>query len=54
MNTNNSYLSNFEYELRKNDIIKLGRIKFLIREMNIVDGTYLTTQEVFKPYGEFE
>jgi hypothetical protein len=54
MNTNVSYLSNYQYTLRKNDIIKLGRIKFLVRDMNIVDGNYSTTQETFKPYSEFE
>lgn len=54
VNTNNSYLSQYKYELRKNDIIKLGRIKFLIRDMNIVDGSYITTEETFRPYQECE
>jgi hypothetical protein len=54
-NTNvNTYQSNFEYVLKKNDIIKLGRIKFLIRDMNIVDGNYETSVETFKLYQEFE
>jgi hypothetical protein len=54
MNTNNSYLSNYQYILRKNDIIKLGRIKFLVRDMNVVDGNFITTDQTFRPYAEFE
>ena len=30
------YTSNYIYELKKNDIIKLGRIKFIVKDMNIV------------------
>ena len=54
VNTNNSYLSQYKYELRKNDIIKLGRIKFLIKDMNIADGNFVTTDVTFKPYQECE
>jgi hypothetical protein len=54
VNTTNSNLSQYKYELRKNDIIKLGRIKFLIKNMNIVDGSYSTTKETFKSYEECE
>jgi hypothetical protein len=54
MNTNKSYTSNFLYELKKNDIVKLGRIKFVVKDMNIVDGTYGLTKEIFKPYQEIE
>ena len=51
---NSCYQSNFQYILKKNDIIKLGRIKFLIRDMNIVEGNYLVSSETFKQYQEFE
>jgi hypothetical protein len=54
VNSNNSYLSSYRYQLRKNDIIKLGRIKFLIKDLNIADGAYQTTQETFRPYQECE
>jgi hypothetical protein len=53
-NINMGYQSKFEYVLKKNDIIKLGRIKFLIRDMNIVDGNYQISEETFKLYQEFE
>lgn len=54
LNTNKSYSSNFVYELKKNDIIKLGRIKFVVKEMNMVDGSFNVTKEIFKPYQEIE
>ena len=54
LNSNKSYSSNFVYELKKNDIIKLGRIKFVVKEMNIVDGNYSVTKEIFKPFQEIE
>ena len=54
VNTNNSYLSNFKYELKKNDIIKLGRIKFLIKDINAAEGQVQTTQQTFRPYLECE
>jgi hypothetical protein len=50
----NYYKSNFEYILRKNDIVKLGRIKFLIRDINIVDGKYETSTETFKLVEEYK
>jgi hypothetical protein len=53
-NSGNAYQSNFEYVLKKNDIIKLGRIKFLIRDMGVVDGEYDTSVETFRLYQEFE
>jgi hypothetical protein len=54
VNSFNGYTSNFKYELRKKDIIKLGRIKFLIKDINIAEGSYQTTQETFKPFQECE
>jgi hypothetical protein len=49
---NTQYASNFQYVLKKNDIIKLGRIKFVIRELNVLEKTVETTQEIFKNYIE--
>ena len=49
-----NYKSHFEYILRKNDIIKLGRIKFLIRDMNICDGSFKTSGETFKLIEEYK
>ena len=54
LNSSKSYMSNFNYELKKNDIIKLGRIKFVVKDMNIVDGSFGVTKEIFKPYQELE
>ena len=54
LNTNKSYSSNYIYELNKNDIIKLGRIKFVVKDMNIVEGSFNITKEIFKPYQEIE
>jgi len=45
---------NKNFELKRNDIIKLGRIKFLIREMNVVDGSFNTSSETFKPFLDCE
>jgi hypothetical protein len=53
-NNISNYKSRFEYVLRKNDIIKLGRIKFLIRDLNIVNGFYETTVETFKLVEEYK
>ena len=50
--SNSQFQSNFQYVLKKNDIIKLGRIKFVIRDMNIIDKTVEQTQEIFKNYIE--
>ena len=50
--TNSQFQSNFIYVLKKNDIIKLGRIKFVIRDMNIIDKSVEKTPEIFKNYIE--
>ena len=44
------YRSNYIYELKKNDIIKLGRIKFIIKDMNIVGKEILKSNETFIPF----
>lgn len=44
------YSSNYEYELKINDIIKLGRIKFIVKEMNIIGNTPSTSSEIFVPF----
>jgi len=49
---NSGFVSKFSYCLKKNDIIKLGRIKFLVREINIIGATVDKTQEIFKNYKE--
>jgi len=43
-----NFTSDYKYVLRKNDIIKLGRIKFLISDINLTESTFSTTQNVFK------
>jgi len=43
---------NFTTVSKKNDIIKLGRIKFLVREINIFGFNAEKTQEIFKNYKE--
>lgn len=53
-NTNSGYMSSFQYELRKNDIIKLGRIKFVIKDLNLVNGNFITTEQTFRPCLEYE
>jgi hypothetical protein len=50
--TNSQFQSSFIYVLKKNDIIKLGRIKFVIRDMNIIDKSVEKTPEIFKNYIE--
>jgi hypothetical protein len=50
--TNTQFQSNFQYMLKTNDIIKLGRIKFVIRDMNIIGKTVEKTSEIFKHYIE--
>ena len=42
--------SSYEYELKKNDILKLGRIKFIVKELNIVEGNSESSIETFIPY----
>lgn len=49
---NSQFQSNYQYVLKKNDIIKLGRIKFVIRDMNIIDKSVEKTSEIFKNYIE--
>lgn len=49
-----NYFSNYQYILKKNDIIKLGRIKFVVKDLNIVDGSYTSTSQTFRPYFEHE
>ena len=44
------YTSNYIYELKKNDIIKLGRIKFIVKDMNIVGKEILKSNETFIPF----
>ena len=46
------YMSNFNYVLKKNDIIKLGRIKFLIRDLFIKEKSTEATKPIFKSYTE--
>jgi hypothetical protein len=53
-NTKPSYISNYQHSLKKNDIIKLGRIKFVVRDLNIFGGHCETAEETFKPYLEHE
>jgi hypothetical protein len=53
-NPKTNYLSNYQYVLKKNDIIKLGRIKFVIRDMNIVGGNFETSPLIFRPYLDHE
>jgi len=52
INMNSGFVSKFNYCLKKNDIIKLGRIKFLVREINMIGATVDKTQEIFKNYKE--
>lgn len=49
---NSQFQSNFQYTLKKNDIIKLGRIKFVVRDLNICEKSIESTQEIFKNYVE--
>ena len=44
------FSSNYIYEIKKNDIIKLGRIKFVIKDMNIVGKDNIQSNETFIPY----
>jgi len=41
---------NKKYFLLKNDIIKLGRIKFIVKDMNIVGKEILKSNETFIPF----
>jgi len=51
---NKKFLSNFQYTLRKNDIIKLGRIKYLVKDLNIVNNQIEISRETFTPHYELE
>ncbi len=44
------FTSNFKYEIKKNDIIKIGRMKFLIKDMNIIGKDIKKSIETFIPY----
>ena len=50
INNNVNFQPNFQYSLKKNDIIKLGRIKFLIKDLNIIGTSNIDTGEIFKSY----
>jgi len=47
---NTQFQSNFQYTLKKNDIIKLGRIKFVVKDLNVIDKNLEKTVEVFRDY----
>ena len=47
---NNQFSSNYTYCLKKNDIIKLGRIKFIVKDINILGTKVENTSEIFKNY----
>ncbi|MCQ2816254.1 MAG: FHA domain-containing RING-CH finger protein [archaeon] len=46
----NRLCSNYEYELKENDILKLGRIKFVVKKINIVGHETKTSKETFASY----
>lgn len=48
------FYSNYEYELKENDIIKLGRIKFVVKKLSIVGHEIKTTKETFSNYENSE
>ena len=49
-----NFVSDYKYSLKKNDIIKLGRIKFIVKEINILGKNVQITNEIFKNYKECE
>ena len=49
-----NFVSDYKYSLKKNDIIKLGRIKFIVKEINILGKNVQITNEIFKNYKEGE
>ncbi len=51
-NNENKYVSDYQYILRKNDIIKLGRIKYLVKDLNIVNHQVKASKETFNPHYE--
>lgn len=46
----NRYHSNYIYELKKNDILKLGRVKFVVKDINIAGKKLEESEETFLPY----
>lgn len=53
-NKNNLFVSNYHYTLKKNDIIKLGRIKYLVKDLNIVNQNFESSRETFNTLYELE
>lgn len=51
---NKKFVSNYQYTLKKNDIIKLGRIKYLVKDLNIVNHKVESSRETFDPHYELE
>lgn len=51
---NKVFVSNYQYTLKKNDIIKLGRIKYWVKDLNIVNHKIDTSKETFYPHYELE
>ena len=51
---NKMFISNFQYILKKNDIIKLGRIKYLVKDLNVVNHNIESSRETFDPHYELE
>ena len=54
MHIDKRFISKYTYCLRKNDIIKLGRIKYLVKDLGLVNGYSETAQETFIPHYEIE
>ena len=48
------FISNYKYTLKKNDIIKLGRIKYLVKDLAIVNGNVESSNQTFIPHYELE
>ena len=54
ISSNKIFISNYQYTLKKNDIIKIGRIKYLVKDLNIVNHNIETSRETFNPHYELE
>ena len=52
--SNTMFISNYQYTLKKNYIIKLGRIKYLVKDLNIVNHNIKCSRETFDPHYELE
>lgn len=54
--SNANQLENYQYNkpLRKNDILKLGRIKFLVLDINVINKKTEESEQTFKLYKEVE